>query len=69
MAIWRDWICCVEYEGADPACPVCGKAGEARLSAPRIKRKVSPDSFTAAMLGIPEKELPPGLRQERKVRR
>jgi len=53
----------VPYVRADrQTCEHCGAPLTRMLSAPRIKIGPTPDQVTAEVLGVPEKELPPGLK-------
>lgn len=63
----------VPIQGRDQAlCPECGHRLDRLLSAPmgriagRVVQGGGPDRFTADVLGIPLKELPDGLKADRK---
>ena len=53
-------------ERAKQFCPKCGQPLERQIGAPSVRTRPpkdgGPDRFTADALGIPLKELPPGLR-------
>ena len=51
-------------------CRTCGRLMRRHLSAPAVLRghQAGPDRFTADMLGVPEKDLPAGLRANKRGR-